>query len=87
MKIPIGQFHKTTEELRELNKENDIKLLKLLEYLRRRNKKPCDLPKDSNGVFSHLWGADCNYKCCKLCPNFNCNSRCMIAEEEVKNEN
>jgi len=32
-------FHKTTEELRELNKENDIKLLKLWEYLRRRNYK------------------------------------------------
>jgi len=32
-------FHKTAEELRELNKENDIKLLRLLKYLRRRKVK------------------------------------------------
>lgn len=32
-------FHKTAEELRELDKENDIKLLKLLEYIRKRNDK------------------------------------------------
>jgi len=79
-------FHRSIEELREFVKENDIKLLELLKYMRRRNykkiQKPCDLPKDSNGVCSHLWGADCNYKCCKLCPNFNCNSRCRIAGEE-----
>lgn len=31
--------YKTTEELREFNKKNDIKLLKLWEYLRRRNYK------------------------------------------------
>lgn len=48
--------------------------------------KKCNLPKDSNGVCSHLWGADCNYKCCKLCPNFNCNSRCRVAGEEIKKE-
>lgn len=29
----------TTEELRELDKENDIKLLRLLEYLRERSNK------------------------------------------------
>ena len=38
MKISISKFHKTAEELRELDKENDIKLLRLLEYLRRRRK-------------------------------------------------
>ena len=32
-------FHKTAEELRELDKENDIKLLKLWKYLRKRNNK------------------------------------------------
>jgi len=32
-------FHRTAEELKELNKENDIKLLRLLEYLRKRNNK------------------------------------------------
>ena len=32
-------FHKTGEELRKLDRENDIKLLELLEYLRRRNDK------------------------------------------------
>jgi len=39
MKISKSIFHKTTEELREFRKENDIKLLKLLEYLKRRNYK------------------------------------------------
>jgi len=39
MKILIGKFHKSPEELRELNKENDIKFLRLLEYLRKRNGK------------------------------------------------
>jgi ferritin len=34
-----GIFHKTAEELREFTQENNIKLLKLLEYLRRSNKK------------------------------------------------
>lgn len=34
-----SKFHKTAEELRELDKENDIKLLELLEYLRRRSDK------------------------------------------------
>jgi hypothetical protein len=32
-------FHKTAEELRELDKENNIKLLRLLGYLRKRNDK------------------------------------------------
>jgi len=32
-------FHKTAEELRELDKGNNIKLLKLLEYIRKSNKK------------------------------------------------
>jgi len=34
-----SMFHRTAEELRELDKENDIKLLRLLKYLRRRNYK------------------------------------------------
>ena len=36
MKISISKFRKTTEELRELDKENNIKLLKLLKYLIRK---------------------------------------------------
>jgi len=32
-------FHINAEELREFVKENDIKLLRLLEYLRKRNYK------------------------------------------------
>jgi len=32
-------FHRNLKELREFVKENDIKLLKLLEYLRRRKVK------------------------------------------------
>jgi len=39
VKIPIIMFHKTEEEIRKLNKDNNIKLLKLLEYLRKRNDK------------------------------------------------
>jgi len=39
MLITKSMFHITAEELRELDKENDIKLLGLLEYLRRRNDK------------------------------------------------
>jgi len=39
MKISKSIFHKTKEELKEIEKENDIKLLELLEYLRRRNDK------------------------------------------------
>ena len=39
MRIPISKFHKTEEELREFAKENNIKLLRLLEYLRKRNHK------------------------------------------------
>jgi len=34
-----NKFHRTAEELKEFLKENDIKLLELLEYLRRRNDK------------------------------------------------
>jgi len=37
--ITKSMFHRTAEELKELNKENDIKLLRLLEYLRKRNNK------------------------------------------------
>jgi len=33
MKIPISKFHKTKGELRKLDKENNIKFLKLLKYL------------------------------------------------------
>ena len=32
-------FHRTAEELRELDKENNIKLLRLLEYLKKRSDK------------------------------------------------
>jgi hypothetical protein len=39
MKISKSIFHKTAEKLRELDKENNIKLLMLLEYLKRRNNK------------------------------------------------
>lgn len=39
MKMPISKFHKTKEELRKLDKENNIKFLRLLEYLRKRNNK------------------------------------------------
>ena len=35
----VNEFHRTVEELREFTKENDIKLLELWEYLRRRNYK------------------------------------------------
>lgn len=38
-RLQEGIFHKTAEELRELVKENDIKLLELSGYLRRRNNK------------------------------------------------
>jgi len=37
--ITKSMFHKTAEELREFNRENDIKLLELLKYLRKRNDK------------------------------------------------
>jgi len=39
MKMPIIIFRKTKEELRKLDRENDIKLLELWEYLKRRNNK------------------------------------------------
>jgi len=38
-RIQKGTFHRTTEELKEFTKENDIKLLELLKYIRRRNDK------------------------------------------------
>jgi len=34
-----SMFHRTAEELSEFHKENDIKLLELLEYIRMRNRK------------------------------------------------
>lgn len=37
--IRKSMFHRTAKELREFDKENDIKLLELLEYVRRRNDK------------------------------------------------
>ena len=37
--ITKSMFHKTKEELRAFVKENDIKLLELLKYIRRRNDK------------------------------------------------
>jgi len=37
--ITKSMFHITAEELRKLDKENDIKLLRLLEYMRKRNDK------------------------------------------------
>ena len=36
MLITKSMFHVTAEELRELDKENNIKLLRLLEYLKKR---------------------------------------------------
>ncbi|MBA7534336.1 hypothetical protein ES705_26582 [subsurface metagenome] len=39
MRISINKFHKTKGELRKLAKENNIKLLKLLKYLRKRTDK------------------------------------------------
>jgi hypothetical protein len=35
----VSIFHRTAEELKEFTKENNIKLLQLLEYMRRRNYK------------------------------------------------
>ena len=34
-----SKFHRSAEELREFTKENDIKLLELLKYIRRRKVK------------------------------------------------
>ena len=34
-----NKFHKTAEKLRELDKENDIKLLELLKYIKKRKVK------------------------------------------------
>jgi len=39
MKIPISKFRRNAEELKEFVKENDIKLLRLLKYIRKRNYK------------------------------------------------
>jgi hypothetical protein len=50
-------------------------------------KRICNLPKDSNGKCSHLWGSDCNYKCCIECSDTNCNSRCGFSHKSIfKNE-
>ena len=38
-RLQEGIFHRTAEELIEFTKENNIKLLKLWEYLKRRNYK------------------------------------------------
>jgi len=46
--ITKSMFHKTAEELRELNKENDIKLLRLFKYIRRRNDKKIEKETVSN---------------------------------------
>ena len=48
MLITKSMFHKTAEELRELNKENDIKLLRLFKYIRRRNDKKIEKETVSN---------------------------------------
>lgn len=37
--ITKSMFHKTADELRELDKGNNIKLLRMWKYLRRSNKK------------------------------------------------
>jgi len=37
--ITKGTFHRTAEELKELDREYDVKLLRLLGYLRKRNDK------------------------------------------------
>jgi len=39
MLITKSMFHKTKEELKKFTKENDIKLLELLKYLRKRKDK------------------------------------------------
>ena len=39
MLITKSMFHRSAEELRAFIKENDIKLLELLKYMRRRNDK------------------------------------------------
>ena len=46
--------------------------------------KICNLPKDSNGKCSHLWGSNCNYKCCMECPETNCNSRCRFSIKKIR---
>ena len=39
MRIPIGKFHKTEEELRKLQKKDETKLLELMKYMKKRNNK------------------------------------------------
>ena len=39
MLITKSMFHRTAEELREFVKENDIKLLRLLKYIKKRKVK------------------------------------------------
>ena len=38
-RLKEGIFHKTAEELRELDKENNIKLLRLWKYIKKRSNK------------------------------------------------
>jgi len=38
-KIQKSMFHKTIEELKELDKENNIKFLRLWKYIRKRSNK------------------------------------------------
>ena len=35
MKMPIIKFHITAKEIKKLDKENDIRLLRLLKYLKK----------------------------------------------------
>jgi len=46
--ITKSMFHITTEELRKFTKENDIKLLELLKYIRERNNKKIKKETNSN---------------------------------------
>lgn len=51
-RLPKGIFHRTAEELREFTRENDIKLLRLWEYLKKRKVKndPASKEKISNNL-------------------------------------
>ena len=43
---------------------------------------PCDKPKNENGVCSHLWGDPCGHTCCRGCKEYDCNTRCKLAERK-----
>ena len=45
---------------------------------------PCDKPKNENGVCSYLWGSGCDYKCCRECREYDCNTRCRLAKGKGK---